>query len=491
VASRTSIAAGLVLSLPGAALADSANLRTRGSLWTLAAADIRWEDGPEDHIEQLSYLSMEARWNTPGGGRVLMGVAGEHWLAAGPETRSRVAMWPDKLRWDRPLASWAHLRLGQQVARWGQLEATSVVDLLNPADLRHGPLLPADDARIPVPMARLELGPPVLRVQLYMVPWHVPDRFHLVGSDWAMFPTGLVEEMVGSAADWGGDPTTQAVMGELAGAMEKRIAAAEPSVWWGFDQSLQTSGEVWEPLSELEAAARLTWAGAGADAALQAGYVRSDAPTIKVDRTLMSWVGYQLWPTMEELETFMRGTSPIVELDYPYTMMAGADFAVTLGSFGLRAETAWRSNQGLTTATLVDSSSPELGLALGAEYSGSSSVQFGVEASWRRLTDVHSNLLARREDEGLAASYLKLTLARERLRPELVLLWSPTFSEGLGSAAVEFKPEDSWALSLHTWIFFAPTGTPRTLESLVEYDGGPLGLYNDNDSWAMRFTWYL
>ena len=49
----------------------------------------------------------------------------------------------------------------------------------------------------------------------------------------------------------------------------------------------------------------------------------------------------------------------------------------------------------------------------------------------------------------------------------------------------------NWPAVKHSWFFFAQMGTPRTMDKLLLYDGGPLGLYNDNDATALKFTWYL
>lgn len=479
-------------SLIGAALADDANLRTKGSIWTLGAVDVGWEDGPEDRIEELTRFSLEARWNTEGGGRVLMGMAGEHWLQAGPDTRYRVTAWPDEVRWDRPLGRFAHLRVGQQVARWGQLEGITLVDVLNPLDLRHGPMLAPDEQRIAVPMVRLELGPPKLRAQLYYVPWHVPNRYHLLGSDWAFYPTGLLEDLVASTAGWGGDETTAYVFGGMVDSLEKQLSAAEPSAWWGYDQLFRSSGDMWQPFAGAEGALRISYSGNRGDLSIMGARVRADTATVTMDRTLMSWVVASAWPSIEEMDAWARETEGFVMTDYPYTWVGGLDGAVTLGVVGLKLEAVYTTDQALTTSLIEGVTSPEVGVGVSAEYQGSTTLRFGVEAAWKRLLDVDGlELLARREDEGLVAGWFTLSLFRQRLEPELTAVWSPTFAEGVAGGSITYKPGDDWAVGLHSWFFFARAGTPRSIADIVVYDGGPMGLYSDNDAVALKITRFL
>ena len=223
--------------------------------------------------------------------------------------------------------------------------------------------------------------------------------------------------------------------------------------------------------------------------------VRSDVATVTMDRTLMSWVAGHSWPSLEEIDVWSRETDGFVMTDYPYTWVGGLDGAVTLGVVGLKLEAVYTTDVALTTNLIEGVTLPEVGVGVSAEYQGSTTVRFGAEAAWKRLLDIDDyrdvGLLARREDEGLVAGWFTLSLFRQRLEPELTAVWSPTFAEGVASGSISYKPGDDWALSVHSWFFFARAGTPRTVEDLVAYDGGPMGLYSDNDAAALRFTWYL
>jgi hypothetical protein len=159
---------------------------------------------------------------------------------------------------------------------------------------------------------------------------------------------------------------------------------------------------------------------------------------------------------------------------------------------GLKFEAVYTTDQALTTSLIEGVTSPEVGVGISAEYQGSTTLRFGFEAAWKRLLEVENlDLLARREDEGLVAGWFTLSLFRQRLEPELTAVWSPTFAEGVAGGSISYKPGDDWAIGLHSWFFFARAGTPRSVADIVAYDGGPMGLYSDNDAVALKITRYL
>lgn len=176
------------------------------------------------------------------------------------------------------------------------------MDILNPRDLRYGPLLPMDDRRIPIPMARVDVGPPALHAQFHLIPFHAPALYDMVGSDWAWFPIGTWEEMLASSMSWGGDPESTALFQALMGAMYLRMEDASPSQWWALDQAMSTSGTVWEPLGGLEGAARLAWELPGADGSLMLAYTREDMPTLDLGDRIVHWMATSTWPSMAEFQ---------------------------------------------------------------------------------------------------------------------------------------------------------------------------------------------
>jgi hypothetical protein len=479
----------------GLSSAGEQDLATKGSIHGTVAVDTGRESAHEDSLEALTRLAYELRWETRGGGDMVASVVAEHWLQAGPSVRARVAMWPDELRWDRPLGERGHLRLGQQVNRWGQLEGLSLVDVLNPRDLRHGPGISAEEARIAVPMLRIDLGPPALQAQLCAIPWHVPSRYHLLGSDWSLYPSGLVEELVAGTAGWGGDPATEALFGGAVAAFEERLRAAEPSAWWGADQLLRGASEPWQPFGGSELGLRLGYQGERAVLGIQGARLRSDMPALTLDPTLLGWATEQRWPSLEELEQWVVTSEGPVTVAYPYSWFGGLDARLGVGAVGLALEAAYRSDVPVTTTQLAGVTQPELGVALGLEYQGSTQLRAGLEGSWRHLVEQGGvegdGLLGRRRDEATVATWLALSLFRQRLEPRLNAVWAPSFGEGALVGAVAWRPRDPWELSLHGWWFHARTDTPRSLEELVAYQGGTLGMFNDNDALAARFTYFL
>ncbi len=467
------------------------DLRTKAAWHNLMALDMAAESADyEDILETLSFVQMEARWRTVRGGRVVLGFTGEHNMHTGPDTEVHWGFRPDKIYVDRPLGPF-RFRLGQQVARWGKLESADLVDVLNPRDLRYGPLLPEGSFRVAIPMARVEVGPPAIRGQLYLIPFHVPARMRSIGTDWGVFPNGLFQDVLGSTTSWGGDPMTAAAFAQLMAVAQQRLDDADPSTWWAIDQAMAATGETWRFGEGLETAGRMAWEAPRADGSLMVAYIREDQPNIELASEVVKWSATQEWPSTEEMGAFLNSGDPFLTMDYPRTWMVGLDAATTVRNLGLRAEAVGFSSRGVLTTRFAGATSPELGLGLGLDWMRIPELQLVMEANWRRLTEVNAPLLARDEDEVLTAIFVRLNLFRERLKPELGLLWEPLRDEGMFKPEITWRPRDSLELALGAFVFIAEKDTPRTLDGLMRYQGGPLGLYNDNDAWTMRVTFYL
>ena len=99
-----------------------------------------------------------------------------------------------------------YLRLGHLVDRWGTLDLLPVTDVLNGVDLRAGPLVPLDHARVPAPMVRIETGQDRFRVGLVALPFGAGSRVPLWGTDYSLIRQGMVEGLAADAAGWSADP---------------------------------------------------------------------------------------------------------------------------------------------------------------------------------------------------------------------------------------------------------------------------------------------
>lgn len=469
-------------------------LRTKSSWSTVAAMDLAQEDGAriEDDVEVLSRIDVETRWNTRYDGRATLGVAAAYALRSGGlDLRGAWEILPQKVTWEKAWGEKVHLRLGQQVARWGKLESVGLVDVMNPRDLRYGPLLDVDDARIPIPMARLELGPPRLRAQLHLVPFHAPSRVEIVGSDWAIFPPGVWEDSLASMAGWTGDPATAAALLPLVQGVYLRMEDAAPAEWWALDASWQAQGRVSNPLAGVEGGLRVAWEAPRADGAVLAALVREDTPVVSLAGPLAGWVVDRTWPASTDLAAFLSSEASLVEVEYPWSPMVGLDAATTLGRFGFRGEAGWFFQRTFTTRALRTTTTPEAGVGVGVEYTGSTTVRFGAEGAWRRLLALEEEVLLRAEEEVLVGAFLELRLLRERLLPEVALQGDLTRDAGVVMTTVDWRPRDLYSVGAGAFFFVGPTATPRTLEALLAHDGGPLGLYNDNDAWLLRTEFFF
>lgn len=474
--------------------AEDPHLRTRGAWHTVTAVDTRCEpEAGEDCLEGISRVEAEAGWRTRDGGRVALGVEVEV-EALGPDpARIRYLAWPGELYRDFRIggpAGGSWLRVGQQGVRWGRLQAVSLVDVLAPPDLRHGPLPGMATRRVPVPMVEWERSTPAWRAELYGIPFHVPARYHVVGSDWGMFPPGVWEDLVAQAATWEGDAVTTPLFEPVAEALLAELESAGSDTWWVLDRALAESGGAQTPGAGMEAAVRFTWTPPGLATSAMVAWIREDIPTVALHPDLATWIREARWPTYAEWETFIDAEPTPVEVTWPRTLLAGGDLEAAWGPLLIRAEAAYRSARGLVTRELQATTAPELGAGLGVDWSTHPHVQAGVEGSWQQLLAPDpGDLLGREVTEARIAPWMRLSLLRGRLVPGAGLMLDPLRAEAALRARVKWRASDPLTLSTGVVAFFGPEPPPRTLDALLASESGPLGWYGANDAVTVEATW--
>jgi len=182
------------------------------------AVDTAHDRAGEDTFETLSQLGMRARvtiserWSATLEGRL------SWWTTVGPANENDPALALDTGAWQgrvepalrdffvagrRGRWSW---RLGQLVVAWGSSDIVNPANVVNPRDLRVGVLSDPDDATIPGPAVDVTVALPSLVGQFVVVPFFVPDRLPIYGSDAALLradsplgpsvPTDLVAGLI-------------------------------------------------------------------------------------------------------------------------------------------------------------------------------------------------------------------------------------------------------------------------------------------------------
>ena len=104
----------------------------------IVAVDTHTKHPTADTVESWTWIRARARQQT-GDSQWFLGVDGEHHVRHGIDTESMWNLYVAESGWAGKVGD-AHVRAGALIERWGKLDLTPVIDVLNPRDLRAGPL---------------------------------------------------------------------------------------------------------------------------------------------------------------------------------------------------------------------------------------------------------------------------------------------------------------------------------------------------------------
>ena len=121
----------------------------------LIAMDTAKDRPHEDHLTSWTWLRATVR--KPGATGWFLGIDAEHHVRIGEDREATWDVRAAQSGWTGPAGPF-HLRAGHLIERWGKLDMLPIADVLNPVDLRAGPLSTVEATRVPVPMAVLQLG---------------------------------------------------------------------------------------------------------------------------------------------------------------------------------------------------------------------------------------------------------------------------------------------------------------------------------------------
>jgi len=477
--------------LIGVAIGAETPPELKASWRTTTAADFAHENDYEDVFESLSQVRSAIKWKLPGGDRLVLSVVGEHSARLGQDAEAEWIAWADDAYVDHRVGD-LRLRIGNQVVRWGKLESTALLDVLNPTDLRHGVLSPIDDRRVPIPMIRARRGWGALDLDAVVIPFFVPARQSFIGSDWSLFPPGLLERTLQAAQSWEGDALTETFNQALVTGLSDALDQADDAFLRGVDRTL---GEAGTPIAlgrGAEAAIRMQWSGTGFDLGFQGGSVLEDVTTIIVDEALVANLASQTFPTTEALGTLIAGLGDAIEFAHPRFFFAGVDASSTLGVLTLRAEAAAFQDRALLTREMSLETSDELGAGVGIDWLTNPHIQASIEGSWRHLVDAEEeSLLIRKIDEYAVSAQISGNLFRNQLKPNLAVQIDPVRAEAVLVTTLGWRCSDHVELTAGAFIFHSPSDTPDSIDSLLGYDGGAVGLFDHNDAATASFTYWF
>jgi len=450
----------------------------------VVAVDLANDRPGEDTLESWTWI--RARVRQPGNPGWFVGIDAEHHLRDGVDLEGTWAVRVAESGWSGPVGP-LHLRVGNLVERWGKLDLTSVVDVLNPMDLRAGPLMSMESTRVPTPMARLQAGGSKIRTELVLIPFAGSDRAELVGGDWSVLRPGMLEAFLAEAAGWEGG--TSILLEEPLAALQTGLKQADPSTVRGLSEGLAQSGRPEALLYNGEAALRLEMEGRGVDGALMAGALRAHAPATALAPALQSMLQAEEWPALDEADAIVSALEEPLSARWPRTWFAGGEVSTTAGPIGVRAEGGWWSDAVLQTSWLGSVLSPKLAAGLGLDWAHGSTVFLSVEGRWQRHLSPPADLFLQRSEQIDLGAVLRVSALSDRLELIAAGMGVVAHGEYLLRPEIAWRVSDPLQLGVGAIVLGGAEAPPATLGQAMRYGGGPFAYFGDNDSVFFRLRW--
>ena len=380
------------------------------------------------------------------------------------------------------------LRAGHLIERWGRLDLLSVADPLSGRDLRVGPQIPGEFARLPAPMVRLQAPWSWGQAEVVWVPVPSTDRASPLGTDWSLIRQGMLEGVLADAATWEGDALTEETLQSAITALGEGVGQLDPWTRSSLSELQGVSGlpAAFGPGGDL--AARVAVRSRIVDAALQGGVVRSRQVAPVLDPALVAYIREERLPTYAEQEALLEALAEPAQLLAPRAPMAGVELERLLGSVGVRAEGAWRGAVVVPERWLSAAESPEVSAGLGLDYLWGSWV-LAAEGSWRRLLDAPEDPFLVAPQWWQVGGGVQGRLARERLSVQVGGLYDISFGEFLLRPGASWRASDAVELGCEVLLIGGARAAPQTFRQAMEFTGGPLGYWGDNDAVTLSARW--
>ena len=464
------------------------------------SVDLAADRDHEDTVEMYTRVRAFARDDLENDAQWFLEIFGQHDLlvgqstlqANGPNKDDIEGAWEVRVGesgWQGRIGSKADLRIGNLVERWGKLDLLPQVDVINPRDQRVGPLVPQDWARIPIPMAVLGIGKAPVRGELVLIPFSGADRASFNGTDWSLVRQEMLEEQLAEMATWNGTDFAEAQFQGLFSTLSDSLDDLDPSFRRGLDAATTQQNLPQALLFEGEAAARMEIEVPNLDAAVMVGALRSRRRNPVLNRTLAELIQDQDLPEADQLTDLQAGQ--LVEATWPRTYVAGAEASTLVGAFGIRGEGLFTSHQPVAQPWLTSTTTPLIATGLGIDYANGSVFYAVFEASYRTMLDPPQAVLLETPDALQLGGGIRLNVAADRVEIQLGGSYHVQFGEYLARPTVAWRVSDAVELEAGALILGGPTAPPDTLRGSMNYRGGFLGYFGQNDAATFAVSWIL
>jgi len=437
----------------------------------------------EDHWESWTWIRASAKQKTENG-RWFIAINADHNLRSGEDTEGLWHMAAGESGWAGSVGP-THLRVGVLNERWGKLDLLPTIDVLNPRDLRAGPLATIESSRIPIPMMTIQAGNSTVRGEVTYAPFPEGDHIQMTGSDWSVIRPGMIEKTFAGIPNWAGadNPFLEGTIKELSTALTE----LEPSTQRALGGALQQIGNPENYGHKGNISGRIEVEGPGIDAALVAANIRSPMPVTKLSKRYREMLSTGSLPAFDQFED-LASEDPITS-SWPRTWMTGAELSTVLGPIGVRAEGGWWSKRVVQQTWLDSTTTPSVSSGLGLDYASGSIFFLGLEGRWQHLLEAVPRPFFTRKDVFEVGSTLRLSVLNERLQIQTAGLFNLTFEEWLARPEIRWISSDHLSVGIGAVLIDGPTPPPKDLVTTLAYTGGPLSLMRDNDSVFFTLRW--
>lgn len=476
----------------------------------------------EDAVAARTRVRAWARGETADG-RWFVEVRGVHELLVGSDLEGRFDGEMGETGWEGKVFGPVRLRAGNLVERWGKLDLLPVVDVLNPRDLRYGPIQPQEFQRSPVPMAVVTVGNDVLRSETTVLPFAVHDRIALRGTDWSFLRPGMLEAQraeIGRCHEdpardcWGGE--TVQLLGDNLTQLTGSLGELEPSRRRMMDAALLEKNHPEDSFLHPEIGQRVVVNGPGFDLAVMGAHIHVRQPLAELDPFLADLLQQRRLADQRELPLMLEAAADPIAVSWPRTWVAGVEGSTLLGPIGVRAEGGWQSHEVVRLQWGGAGTSPSVGAGLGLDYIQGSNLAVMVEARWKRLLHVDGDrlqdppdldvedgvavlypkrprerVLFAREDMLQIAGGVRFTTLADRLTVQLGGTYDVVFREYMVQPRLSFRATDGLLLEGGLVLLGGATPPPENLRQAMTFEGGMLSYFGQNDALTLGLVWIL
>jgi len=363
------------------------------------------------------------------------------------------------------------IRIGNQTIRWGQLDLLSDLDSLNGKDLRYGPTIAPEWARIPSPSLQIHLPFQPLLLTIQWLPFSAKDTLTWMGEPWGVFSTSDINNLMDSAQTWSGDWLTEDWMKGFLRAAQQQLTSS-------------TSISLPEPemLDYGDIAVRFGFENFDLSSHLYASWMRSRRPKTRLHENIVTYLQEERLPTSLELDQLNAIVEQPIDISYPRQLLLGADLSTTLFLFGFRAELSYINSRVRPLPYMQSATRPYMSGAMALDYNFDQSV-ISLETKAFRFFDPVTTPWLEANQTIQTAILGNLSLSNST---NLILSgqYDWLLGDGFGQAILHHRLSSRWAIALQGIMLHGPNE-----ENPMTYSSGIFGLWREYDQVSLRIQW--